>query len=129
MLFSDHGPRASTEVTFTPGGHEPQTELEQCPSELIGNFYWDRQGKEHQMNNERKSSKAGERAAEGLREATAKEEAKNESKTGALIASKNALKAPMEKAHKKNRKGELYSRPGAAFPCKNLPCRTGPIVD
>ena len=63
-------------------------ELEQCPSELIGNFYWDRQGsipgeagKEHQMNNERKSSKAGERAAEGLREATAKEEAKNESKT------------------------------------------------
>jgi hypothetical protein len=41
---SDYGPRASTEVTFTPGGHEPQTELEQCPSELIGNFYWDRQG-------------------------------------------------------------------------------------
>ena len=40
---SDHGPRASTEVTFTPGGHEPQTEVEQCPSELIGNFYWDRQ--------------------------------------------------------------------------------------
>src|SRR4051812_34432900 len=37
-LFSDHGPRASTEVTFTPGGHEPQTELEQCPSELIGIF-------------------------------------------------------------------------------------------
>ena len=39
-LFSDHGPRASTEVTFTPGGHEPETEVEQCPSELIGNFYW-----------------------------------------------------------------------------------------
>ena len=38
---SDHGPRASTEVTFTPGGHEPETEVEQCPSELIGNFYWD----------------------------------------------------------------------------------------
>jgi hypothetical protein len=30
-------------------------------------------GKEHQMDDERKSSKAGERAAEGLREATAKE--------------------------------------------------------
>jgi hypothetical protein len=70
--------------------------LEQCPSELIGNFYWDRQGsilgeaclsgKEHQMNNERKSSKAGERAAEGLREATAKEEAKNESKKGRDLA-------------------------------------------
>jgi hypothetical protein len=55
-------------------------------------FYWERQGsilgeaclseKEHQMNNERKPSKAGERAAEGLREATANEEAKNESKTG-----------------------------------------------
>jgi hypothetical protein len=93
---SGHGPRASTEVTFSPGGHEPETEVEQCPSELIGNFYWDRQGstlgeaclsgKEHQMNNERKSSKAGERAAEGLREATAKEEAKNESKTGHDLA-------------------------------------------
>ena len=60
------------------------------------NFHWDRQGsilgegvftgKEHQMNNERKSSKAGERAAEGLREATAKEEAKNESKMGHELA-------------------------------------------
>jgi hypothetical protein len=39
-------------------------------------------GKEHQMNNEGKSSKAGERAAEGLREATAKDEAKNEGKMG-----------------------------------------------
>ena len=29
------------------------------------------------MDDERKSSKAGERAAEGLREATAKDEAKN----------------------------------------------------
>jgi hypothetical protein len=38
------------------------------------------------MDNERKSSKAGERAAEGLREATAKEEAKNESKTGHDLA-------------------------------------------
>jgi hypothetical protein len=38
------------------------------------------------MNNERKSSKAGERAAEGLREATAKDEAKNESKTGHDLA-------------------------------------------
>jgi hypothetical protein len=38
------------------------------------------------MNDERKSSKAGERAAEGLREATAKEEAKNESKTGHDLA-------------------------------------------
>jgi hypothetical protein len=85
-----------TKVTFTPGGHEPETEVEQCPSELIGNFYWDRQRKyswrsvfireEHQMNNERKSSKAGERAAGGLREATAREEAKNESKTGHDLA-------------------------------------------
>jgi hypothetical protein len=30
---------APTEVAFTPGSHEPQTELEQCPSELLGNFY------------------------------------------------------------------------------------------
>jgi hypothetical protein len=40
----------------------------------------------NQMNNERKSSKAGERAAEGLREATAKDEAKTESKTGHDLA-------------------------------------------
>jgi hypothetical protein len=43
-------------------------------------------GKEHQMEDERRSSKAGERAAEDLREATAKEEAKNESKTGHDLA-------------------------------------------
>jgi hypothetical protein len=53
-------------------------------------FYWDKEvfleWKEHQMDNERKSSKAGERAAGGLREATAKEEAKNESKTGHDLA-------------------------------------------
>jgi len=82
---------ASTEATITPGGHE----TEQCPSDLIGNFagvdnkyswrsVFIREG--NQMNNERKSSKAGERAAEDLREATAKEEAKNESKTGHDLA-------------------------------------------
>jgi hypothetical protein len=59
-------------------------------------FFWDRQGsilgeaclsgKEHQMNNERKSTTAGKQAAEGLREATAKEEAKNENKTGHDLA-------------------------------------------
>jgi hypothetical protein len=38
------------------------------------------------MNNERKSSKAGEQAAADLREATAREEAKNESKTGHDLA-------------------------------------------
>ena len=38
------------------------------------------------MNNERKSSKAGQPAAEGLREATAKEEAKNEEKMGHDLA-------------------------------------------
>jgi hypothetical protein len=42
-------------------------------------------GKEHQMDDERKSP-AGERAAEGLREATDKEEAKNESKMGHDLA-------------------------------------------
>jgi hypothetical protein len=82
-------------LTFTPRGHEPETEVEQCPSVLIGNFTGiDKEyswrsvfiEKEYQMNNERKSSKAGERAAEGLREATAKEEAKNESKTGHDLA-------------------------------------------
>jgi hypothetical protein len=62
----------------------------------LSQLSWDRQGsipgeawlseKELQMSNERKSSKAGERAAEGLREATAKEEAKNESKTGHDLA-------------------------------------------
>ena len=38
------------------------------------------------MDDERKSSKAGERAAEGLREAASKEEAKTESKTGHDLA-------------------------------------------
>ena len=38
------------------------------------------------MGDERKSSKAGERAAEGLRKATAREEAKTESKTGRDLA-------------------------------------------
>jgi hypothetical protein len=38
------------------------------------------------MDDERKASKAGERAAEGLRKATAKEEAKNESKMGHDLA-------------------------------------------
>ena len=38
------------------------------------------------MDDERKSQKAGERAAEGLRKATAKEEAKNESKMGHDLA-------------------------------------------
>jgi len=55
---------------------------------------WVRQGsipgefirKEPQMDDDRKSSKAGKRAAEGLREATAKEEAKNESKMGHDLA-------------------------------------------
>jgi len=43
-------------------------------------------GKVIEMDDERKSAKAGERAAEGLREATAKEEAKNESKSGHDLA-------------------------------------------
>jgi hypothetical protein len=72
--------------------------LEQYPSERIGNCYGSAgpqgsipgdacsSGKEHQMDDERKSSKAGKRAAEGLREATAKEEVKNESKTGHDLA-------------------------------------------
>ena len=38
------------------------------------------------MDDERKSSKAGERAAEGLREATSKKEKKNESKMGHDLA-------------------------------------------
>jgi hypothetical protein len=38
------------------------------------------------MDDQRKSSKAGKRAAEGLREATAKEEAKNESNMGHDLA-------------------------------------------
>jgi hypothetical protein len=40
-VFSDHGPRASTEVT--PLRREATLELEQCSSELIGNFCRDRQ--------------------------------------------------------------------------------------
>ena len=47
---------------------------------------WCSAGKVIEMDDERKSAKAGERAAEGLREATAKEEAKNESKSGHDLA-------------------------------------------
>ena len=78
----------------------PSTELEQCPSDLIEVCYGFAgietrsipgeacclSGKVLHMDDERKSSKAGERAAEGLRDATAKEEAKNESKTGHDLA-------------------------------------------
>src|SRR5690348_6909311 len=72
--------------------------LEQCSDDLVGKSYGlagiDKEvfckkrltGKDHQMDDERKSSKAGEQAAEGLRKATAKEEAKNESKTGHDLA-------------------------------------------
>jgi hypothetical protein len=94
-LFSGHGPRCLNRGQLY--ARRASTELEQCPSELIEivTACWDRQGsipeaclsgKEHQMDDERKSSKAGERAAEGLREATAKEEAKNESRTGHDLA-------------------------------------------
>jgi hypothetical protein len=38
------------------------------------------------MDDDRKSSKAGQQAAEGLRKAAAKNEAKNESKTGHDLA-------------------------------------------
>jgi len=48
------------------------------------------------MDDERKSSKAGKRAAEGLREATAKEEAKNESKMGVCTENPIRLDAAME---------------------------------
>ena len=41
---------------------------------------------EEEMDDERKSSDAGKRAAEGLREATAKEEAKREGKMGHDLA-------------------------------------------
>ena len=42
--------------------------------------------KEHQMDDNQKSSKAGEQAAAGLRKAAAKDEAKTESKTGHDLA-------------------------------------------
>ena len=74
------------------------------------------------MNNERKSSKAGDGPLKACARRLLRKKRKTRARRGtiwlrALIASKNALKAPMEEAHKKNRKGELYSRPGAAFPC------------
>jgi hypothetical protein len=84
---------------WLPFAKAVSTEPEQCSGDLIGTVMvegWDDRevflekpalsGKEHQMDDERKSSKAGERAAEGLREATAKEEAKNESKMGHDLA-------------------------------------------
>jgi hypothetical protein len=80
----------------------------------------------NQMNNERKSSKAGERAAEGLREATAKDEAKNESKTGHDLAKgadrfeeRSKSSDGRSAQEKTERVNELYSRSGAAFPCNS----------
>jgi hypothetical protein len=83
-------------VSLTPVDALASTELEQCPSDLIEVCYdlagitrsisVRLSGKVLHMDDERKSSKAGERAAEGLREATAKDEAKNESKTGHDLA-------------------------------------------
>ncbi|BBO07697.1 hypothetical protein ABH991_007273 [Bradyrhizobium ottawaense] len=78
--------------------HLASTELEQCPGDLIGKllrlmretrkYSWTSVfiSEEQQMDDERKASKAEERAAEGLREATVKEEAKSESKTGHDLA-------------------------------------------
>src|ERR1700716_757763 len=123
-LFSGHGPRASTEVTFTPGGARASTELEQCPSELIGNCYGlagiDKevflenriyQGRSIKWMTNENHQKRGN----GPLKACARRLLRTKRKTRArrdtiwlraLIASKNALKAPMEGAHKKNRKGE-----------------------
>ena len=62
--------------------------LERCHVQagMAGKFMGISLGKEPQMGDERKSSKAGEQAAEGLREAASKEEAKNESKMGHDLA-------------------------------------------
>src|SRR5437868_10924027 len=116
-LFSDHGPRASTEATFTPGGHEPQTALEQWPSETIGNFYRDRQasfpgeacireGAFKWITNEN-HQKRGNRPLKACARRLPGKKRKTRARRGtiwprALIASKNAPRVPMEEAHKKN---------------------------
>ena len=91
--------RGSSEIRLTPADAQASTEMEQCPSDLIEDCYglaginreysWKSvclSGKVLHMDDERKSSKSGERSAQGLREATVKEEAKNESKTGHDLA-------------------------------------------
>ena len=76
------------------------------------------------MDDERKSSNAGQRAAEGLREAAAKEEAKNESKTGHDLAKgadrfEERSKSSDGKSAEEKQKGvNANSRPDAAFPSK-----------
>lgn len=74
------------------------------------------------MDNKQKSSEAGERAAEGLREATAKDEAKNESKMGHDLAKGADRFEERSKSSdgKSAQEKQIYSRPGAAFPSKNL---------
>ena len=71
-------------------GPQLPTGLEQYLSERIGNYNGflakRASGKEHQMDDERKSTTAAEHAAEGLLKATGKEEAKNERKTGHDLA-------------------------------------------
>src|SRR3954464_785200 len=82
-------------------------------------------GKVLHMDDDRKSSKAGERAAEGLREAAAKDEAKNESKTGHDLAKgadrfeERSKSSDGRSAQEKQKGGtnELYSRSAAACPC------------
>ena len=76
------------------------------------------------MDDERKSSKAGERAAEGLREATAKEEAKNESKTGHDLAKgadrfEERSKSSDGKRPQEKQKGE-QQRPDTASPRQSM---------
>jgi hypothetical protein len=69
------------------------------------------------MDDERKSSKAGERAAEGLREATAKEEAKTESKMGHDLAKgadrfeERSKSSDGKKRTRKTKRVNAYSRP------------------
>jgi hypothetical protein len=74
--------RASTEL----GTMSKRSDWKIGRVELGEVFLENLSGKEPQMDDERKSSKAGKQAAEGLREATAKEEAKNESKMGHDLA-------------------------------------------
>ena len=85
------------------------------------------------MDDERKSPKAGERAAEGLREATAKEEAKNESKMGHDLAKgadrfEERSKSSDGKAQKKNKKGECIQETRRDFLAKGLRNNVGGLL-
>jgi hypothetical protein len=118
----------ASEISFTAVDAQASTELEQCPSDLIedscglAGITWSIPGKAcvHQgrrftwMTNENQQTR-GNGPLKACAKRLLRKKRKSRARRGticlrALSASKNALKAPMEKAQKKNKKGERVQR-------------------